>query len=85
MIPADASMIASIFSTPSMFSILEITPTCMLCAPMISLISSTASALRMNDAAMKSIPFSRPNSISALSFSVIDGKYVRYVNTLTAS
>ena len=41
---------------------------------MISLISSTASALRMNEAAMKSIPFSRPNSISALSFSVIDGK-----------
>ena len=83
MIPADALMIASMSSTPSMFSILVITPTCMLCAPIISLISSTASALRMNDAAMKSIPFSRPNSISALSFSVIDGKLTLTLGTLT--
>ena len=74
MIPSDTRMISSIFSTPCIFSILEIIfilsqP----CSSKILRISNTSSAVLTKDAAIKSKSFSIPNMISARSCSLMYG------------
>ena len=82
--PSETSNISSMLSTPSWFSIFEII--CILVAlfsSRISLIANTSDALRTNDAAIKSIPCSIPNSMSFLSFGVIAGRFIFTLGTFT--
>ena len=84
MIPSDTDKISSMLSTPSWFSILEMIltfgrPSC----SKISRISITSLARRTKDAAMKSIPSRTPKRMSAASFSVIPGKLMETLGTLT--
>ena len=82
--PSEASNIASILSTPSWFSILEMI---MMCSPPFSfnicLIVSTSEAFLMNDAATALTPISQPNFKSAISFSVKAGNLIETPGTLT--
>ena len=74
MMPSEAAMMASRFSTPSRFSILAmmrmLSPPC-LCSS--ARISSTSLALRTKEAAMKSNSFSTANFRSSRSLSVREG------------
>ena len=83
MIPSAASMISVRLSTPSLFSILAMTNTC---SPPHSAstcrMALTSEALRIKDAAIKSMPFSTPNRISSMSFCVSAGRWIFTPGTL---
>ena len=73
-IPSDTRMISSIFSTPCIFSILEmILILSHPCSSKILRISNTSSAVLTKEAAMKSKSFSIPNIMSERSWSLIYG------------
>mmetsp|Transcript_30124 Transcript_30124/g.84134 ORF Transcript_30124/g.84134 Transcript_30124/m.84134 type:complete len:348 (+) Transcript_30124:380-1423(+) len=83
MIPSLAAMMASTFSTPSWFSILDITMMCCPASPSAAFTSSTWEALRMKLAKMKSTPIFAPNSRSRRSFSETAGSVTMAPGRLT--
>mmetsp|Transcript_27663 Transcript_27663/g.65875 ORF Transcript_27663/g.65875 Transcript_27663/m.65875 type:complete len:222 (+) Transcript_27663:788-1453(+) len=74
MIPSEISRISSKFSMPSSDSILEKIMMLRPGSPSTFLMVRTSSALRTNEAAIRSTPCWTPNMRSDLSFSVIDGR-----------
>ena len=83
MIPYEASMISSMLSTPSWFSILDIIFISLLCSSRIFCTASTSSLLRTKECAMKSMSSSIASSMFALSFSVRAGRSMCSPGTLT--
>ena len=83
MMPYDASMISSMLSSPSRFSIFEMI---LILLPWASRMSCTALmslALRTNECAMKSTSFFTAHSINRRSFSVTEGRLIDTDGTLT--
>ena len=83
MMPYEASMISSMLSTPSWFSILEIIFISLLCSSRIFCTASTSSLLRTNEWAMKSMSSSMASWMFALSFAVRAGRSMCSPGTLT--
>ena len=82
-IPYEASIISSILSTPSWFSIFEIILISELCSSRIFWTARTSAAERTKEWAMKSISSSIANKILALSFSVSAGSSICSPGTFT--
>ena len=74
MMPYDASMISSMLSTPSRFSIFDIILMSLLCSSSMSCTAFTSAALRTKEWAMKSMSCSMAKSMFFLSFSVSAGR-----------
>jgi len=76
-------MISSMLSIPSWFSIFEMILMPLFRLSRIACTASTSRALRTNEWAMKSTPFSVAHSMYMRSFSVTEGRSIDTLGTLT--
>ena len=83
MMPYEASMISSILSSPSWFSIFEMILMLLPWASRISCTARMSRAERTNECAMKSTSFFTAHSMKRRSFSVTDGRSIDTPGTLT--